>query len=112
MEISPRLAKRLKLQASDLKRLNGLYDFRVSSDEVTDGRHLVSFRGSPASLDKAEASIKALYLSLTSETWKTIQLPQKMIGIVLGSEMTRWSDMVVRYGGPTDKNIQRDIIEM
>jgi hypothetical protein len=85
----------------------------ISPANHSDGRRVVTLSAqSSGVLDRAVKEIQELDEKLSKEPIERLNIPPQFHGLVLGSKWKRWGDLVVDCGGPTDPNLQKDMIDM
>lgn len=77
-----------------------------------ESRYLVILTGTPTLLDKAVDAINIIDQRLSDEAERTLTVPKDLLGLILGANRSRWSDMVGRCGGPEQRDLQDLMIDM
>jgi hypothetical protein len=99
-----------RLETEDFVQSIGLDGVKVQ--HLSDDLHIMTLRGRATLLDKAEETINLIRLQLSSEAKRVLTVPTELLGRILGTNRSRWHDMVERCGGPERRDLQDLMIEM
>ncbi|KAL0960608.1 hypothetical protein HGRIS_005640 [Hohenbuehelia grisea] len=109
-----RLAQRLQHEKPRFLRdfsLGAMY-IAPANDLSATSQQLITLKGTRAALNKTRAEIDLLRELLSKEFQLELSVKSEFVGRIVGPHWDNWDKLVTRCGGPSDRALQKDIIDI
>jgi hypothetical protein len=109
LTVTNRAARRLAIEKRNIIQTTNLEALNINDSHESDGRPVVVLRAKDVEiLNKAEAIIRQICYDVQAESELKLEIPLDLRGLIRKT----WTDIVLRCGGPEDRNLQRELIDL
>ncbi|KDQ56408.1 hypothetical protein JAAARDRAFT_311487 [Jaapia argillacea MUCL 33604] len=112
LQVDVKTASRLATCKDEVRGITGAQRIDISPTSTNSNRQSVCLSGTKEALSAATDKIRQIERAVLTEKEVSIVIPSQSRSIIIGPQWQTWSEIVLRCGGPSDLQAQKNIIEI